>query len=99
MLQKTAAAAIAKFETDTDEINLRSNRRRLLLSLKLKIEIEIDYNTVSKRAVLWARPCGGLEPLDLCRPDPPNRLLPLFLPPLLARLLLYLPQWGRCRGS
>ena len=22
--------------------------------------------------MLWARPCGGLEPLDLCRPDPPN---------------------------
>ena len=29
---------------------------------------EIYYNPVSKRAVLWARPCGGLCPLRLRRP-------------------------------
>ena len=33
---------------------------------------EIYYNTVSKRAVLWARPYGGLWPLYLFRPDPPS---------------------------
>ena len=33
---------------------------------------EFNYSTVSKRAVLWARSCGGLWHLDLCRPDPPN---------------------------
>ncbi len=41
---------------------------------------EISYNTVSKRVVLWARPYGGLCPLDLCRPDPPNP----FPPPIPA---------------
>ena len=28
--------------------------------IEIEIEIEINYNTVSKRVVLWARPCGGL---------------------------------------
>ena len=28
------------------------------------------YNTDSKRDVLWARPCGGLRPMYLRRPDP-----------------------------
>ena len=31
-----------------------------LIDSFFEIEIEIDYNTVSKRAVLWTRPCGGL---------------------------------------
>lgn len=29
---------------------------------------KIYYNTISKRDVLWARPCGVLWPLDLYRP-------------------------------
>jgi len=42
-----------------------------------RLEIPLRNNTVSERAVLWARPYGGLRLLDLCRPDPPNSCLPM----------------------
>ena len=48
---------------------------------------EIDYNSVSKRDVLWARLCGGIWPLNFCKPDPP---IPSPPPKSRLHLLLFL---------
>jgi hypothetical protein len=62
---------------------------------------EIDYNTVSKQVVLWARPCGGLWPLDLCRTNPPHPSPPhkSSLHLLLVFSILLPSTSGRCCES
>ena len=57
---------------------------------------ELYYIAVSKRVVLWARPCGGLCPLDPRRLGPQVYCPPLFQPSPLARLLLYRPPCFWC---
>jgi hypothetical protein len=59
----------------------------------------MNYNTVSKRAVLWARPYGVYDPWTFVDQIHPILVIPLIQPPPLAPLLLYLPHLGRCRGS